>query len=304
MFFSKTVCCQDVCFDCLLKHKADSLFLKQKYYEAIRIYKQRQSQLYNNYYMIAVNFCQLDLKDSAEYYLQKAIENNFYYNDSFKYNKIENLNSDKNLPCLHNNSKLDSLLQKNYNKMNENIDENLRKEFLFREKLDQNVRHNVNIDTLSKFYNIAEYHIPEFIDSINMLFLDSVIQVIKKWPGIDIIGRDGDKSAWLFAQHADNFVEFQGKCYKYIEAASEYNNTALTNVAYLYDRIMINKGLKQRFATQIRIIDNKVVFIDLENDNEIYLDILRNCYRLSPLKDYKNGLENKFIEKNQQIRPE
>ncbi|MDR2836071.1 MAG: hypothetical protein LBV69_07765 [Bacteroidales bacterium] len=125
MLFSKKLCCQD---DCSLRYKADSLYLKQNYYEAIKIYKQRQEKLYYNYYMLAVCFCKLELKDSAEYYLQKAVENNFYYNETFYYNNIKNLDSDKRLSCLYNNSKLDSLLQRNYNKMNENIDENLRKE--------------------------------------------------------------------------------------------------------------------------------------------------------------------------------
>ena len=283
--------CQD---DCLLKYQAGLLFSEQNYTEAIKTYKKMQSQQYNKYYYIAVCFCNLDLKDSAEYYLQKAIDHNFYYDEYFSYHNIENLDSDKNLSCLHSNSKLDSSLNKNNRRMYSNMNEKLKTEFLHRKEIDQNILNDFYKDSI---YVSGLYKVKTAIEAflrvreLNVIFLDSVLNVYGKWVGRDIVGKDGDNAAWLIAQHADEFVDFQEKCYKFLLEAYENNTTDYNNIPYLYDRIMINKDLKQRYGTQIRIIDDKVVFINLENDDENYIDILRSCYRLSSLKNYKKSFE-------------
>ena len=286
--------CQD---DCLLKYQAGLLFSERNYTEAIETYKQMQSQQYNKYYNISVCFCILELRDSAEYYLQKAIDHNFYYPEHFRYNNITNLASDKNLSCLSNNRKLDSLLNENYEKMNANINKELQEKFVQRLVIDQKVRHQEDYDSLCNVYNVKKDYLCKFIDSINMEFLDSVINVYGKWTGINFIGQKGDHAAWIIAQHADYFIDFQEKCYTLILEAYEKNNTDYTNIPYLYDRIMINKNLKQRYGTQMRFIDDKVVFINIENEDENYVNMLRTCYRLGSLKDYKEILEKKYVNK-------
>jgi pentatricopeptide repeat protein len=280
--------------DCLLKYKADSLFQKQEYSEAINTYKQRQSRLCINYYMIAACFCKLEMTDSAEYYLQKAMENKFYYDARSRYWNITNLNSDTSLPCLNNNSRLDSLIENNYLKMFANINEELKNKFLWRMDIDQKVRRHEATDSLCKVYGVSKERIWSFVDSINMVFLDSVMQAIGRWPGMDFIGYGGDHAAWLIAQHADNFVEFQEKCYSLLLEAYENNNTDHTNIPYLYDRIMINKGLKQRYGTQQGLVDGKYKFINLENEDEEYINKLRRCYRLGTLQEYRKQLDEKF----------
>lgn len=285
---SMSLFCQD---DCMQKFKADSLLKYSNYENAINIYKERNTRLCDNYYMIAISYCKLNMSDSAEFYFNKAIEHNFYYNMG------TSLDSDKYLSCLHNNNKLDSLVQNNYQKMFANINEELRKEFLHRQVIDQKVRHNEDLDSLSKVYNVDISKNLSFIDSINMVFLDSVLKVYGQWVGINILGYAGDRAAWLIAQHADNFVNFQEKCYNLLLEAYEKNNTISTNLPYLYDRIMINKGLKQRYATQIRIIDNQVIFINLENEDEYYIAKLRHCYGLISSNDYKKELERRFLSK-------
>jgi hypothetical protein len=287
IFLSENTFCQD---ECLLKHKADSLYLAQDYYGAINGYKQKQSRLYDNYYMIAVCFCALNMPDSTEFYFDRAIKHNFYYK------KGSSLNSDTYLSCIQGNKMLDTLVKSNYENRYKNIDEDLKNEFLHRKIIDQKVRHHEDLDSLCGVYRITNEKLFFFIDSLNMVFLDSVIKKIERWPGIDFIGNEGDDAAWVIAQHADNFIDFQEKCYRLLEDAYDNNNTASTNIPYLYDRIMINKGLKQRYATQMRVIDNKVIFINLEDNDEHYIDHLRHCYNLQPLKLYKQDLEKRFLQ--------
>lgn len=106
-------------------------------------------------------------------------------------------------------------------------------------------------------------------DSLQVIFLDSIINRYGFWPGLDMVGWEGDEAAWLIAQHADDFVEFQEKCFALLLKSDQLENTNPHNVAYLYDRIQINKGGKQRYGTQMRVVDNKVIFINLEDERNV-----------------------------------
>ena len=132
-------------------------------------------------------------------------------------------------------------------------------------------------------------------DSLLQVFLDSVITRYGCWPGYHLVGEEGDRAAWFIVQHADRNIAFQEKCLPLLAEAFKQENTNPHNVAYLYDRIMINKGLKQRYATQMRIMEGKVVFINLEDESRV--DYYRKCFDLPPLTFYKKELEERYTKK-------
>ena len=70
------------------------------------------------------------------------------------------------------------------------------------------------------------------------------------WPDDDVVGKDGCDAAWILVQHADHDVEFQEQCYGLLEQAVERDRARRTHLAYLYDRIAVNRGQLQRFGTQ------------------------------------------------------
>jgi hypothetical protein len=72
------------------------------------------------------------------------------------------------------------------------------------------------------------------------------------WPTIDMVGRDGATAAWLIAQHADFDVDFQAAALGLMRAALEAEQADPTEVAYLEDRVAVNRGQPQRYGTQVR----------------------------------------------------
>jgi pentatricopeptide repeat protein len=257
-----------------VKWEADSLLRSKNYKEAIEKYKQHNSikENRNDLYLIAVCYCNLNETDSAAYYFNELLKNGFCYR------RDHTLSNDENLPCLNEHSdyeKFNYLDSLNYEEFTKEFNAEVSEEFLKRREIDQAVT-VVSIDSVRE---------------LNMFYLDSILKVYKKWPGYSIIGKEGDNAAWLIAQHADRFIDFQEKCYQYLLEAMEESNTNPNNIAYLYDRIQINKGLQQKYGTQIRIIEGEIIFINLESEENI--DKYRAYFNLSPLSFYKriNGKE-------------
>jgi len=92
--------------------------------------------------------------------------------------------------------------------------------------------------------------------SLNQSVLSEHLETLKKvvermgWPTISKVGQEASRSAWLLAQHADFDVEFQEKCLQLMLDA-EPNNVNLENIAFLTDRIAVNKREKQTYGTQL-----------------------------------------------------
>ncbi|MEO0573046.1 MAG: DUF6624 domain-containing protein [Bacteroidota bacterium] len=70
------------------------------------------------------------------------------------------------------------------------------------------------------------------------------------WPTYEKVGEAASNAAWLLVQHADRNPFFQEKCLPLLREALDENQINPSNYAYLYDRVQIAKGEKQRYATQ------------------------------------------------------
>jgi hypothetical protein len=105
------------------------------------------------------------------------------------------------------------------------------------------------------------------------------------WPTFELVGREGATAAWLIAQHADFDVEFQAEALGLMRGVLEAGQADPTEVAYLEDRVAVNRGHAQRYGTQVRCRDGRpepaTPLVDAAG-----VDGLRAEVGLQPLAEY------------------
>src|SRR3989338_7353596 len=69
--------------------------------------------------------------------------------------------------------------------------------------------------------------------------LKQIIDQIHAWPTISMVGEEASYAAWLIVQHADHDSTFQERCLKLMFQAED--DVLLSNIAYLADRVAVNK---------------------------------------------------------------
>jgi len=70
------------------------------------------------------------------------------------------------------------------------------------------------------------------------------------WIDIKRVRKKVSDHAWLLVQHADDHVEFQAKALARMEPYLKTGGVKAKNYAYLWDRVAVNTGRKQRYGTQ------------------------------------------------------
>lgn len=109
------------------------------------------------------------------------------------------------------------------------------------------------------------------------------------WPTPEMVGKDGATAAWLIAQHSDLDVAFQERALALMKDAATRGDADPTEVAYLVDRVAINKGQRQTYGTQAGCADGGAApkpLVDPEN-----VDVRRAAVGLEPLDDYLAEME-------------
>lgn len=87
------------------------------------------------------------------------------------------------------------------------------------------------------------------IDKSNLIKMKGIVKKFN-WPGVDLVGKKASHLAWLLVQHADSDVDFQEYCLKLMINAAKKNDVPKPNIAFLTDRILVNKGKSQLYGTQ------------------------------------------------------
>ncbi|MDL2315343.1 hypothetical protein LJC16_03685 [Bacteroidales bacterium OttesenSCG-928-C19] len=252
---------------------ADSLFNLQEYKQSLVFYE--KSEKYNpfpeTYFYMSYAYYRENDEETACKYMRKAIDKGFYqyWNDYVKFLVEKD-------GCI--SKDYQELLYKNYaRKESKGENEELRDEFIRRKNLDQQYR-----NTRKK--TDEEWAEQKRLDSLNMVYLDSVLTILQCWPGTSELGEDCESIPFLIATHSDNFISFQEKCMEHAYQALLKNNIPRSSFAMLYDRVRVNKGEKQLFGTQLKYIEGKYIPHDLENEELV--DIYRVYFELPLLKQY------------------
>lgn len=141
-------------------------------------------------------------------------------------------------------------------------------------------------------------------------FKDSVFTQNKKqaeemfrrfgFPGYQQIGEQGSRNFWLIVQHCDKYPEFQKKVLLSMDKEVKRNNADPNNFAYLFDRVQVNGGQKQKFGTQVDYDVEKTgrAFPKIGLIDSAQVDIFRTRYKLGHLKEYLNNMSSMHFEMN------
>jgi hypothetical protein len=127
-------------------------------------------------------------------------------------------------------------------------------------------------------------------DLRNRLWLKEIVEK-HGWPGQSLVGKVGAQTAWLLAQHADSDREFQKKCLAKMEAMPK-GEVEPKHIAYLTDRILVGEGKKQKYGTQAKFQDGKVLPAPIEDEAKV--DQRRKSLGLEPLADYLKLMEKMY----------
>jgi len=235
---------------------------------------------YEKYYFLSGLYARINDIDSASYYLLQALHNDlnfaFFYNPVFKL-LIPEINSDS--------------LKKDYLKKlkeKDNIQEPNFEYCAFFDYMmerDQFYRYYAFYYRKNKLSDDAIMVLQDKYDSLN---ISDINRLIEKYgnPNVANIGKKRLGNFITILMHTE--TESQLRYYPYIKQLFVQNLIDNERYAYLTDRILVKKGKKQMYGTQLRF-DNK-----------------QNKYIVFPIKDIKNidkrrkkmGMEplNKYIE--------
>lgn len=142
------------------------------------------------------------------------------------------------------------------------------------------------------------------VDKENLSNLKLIVEQIG-WPSKDKVGEVASHAAWLVIQHADLDVEFQEKCLHLMEAANG-GTVELTQVAYLTDRVAVNREEKQLYGTQFyRNKRGEIVPRPIRDISG--LNKRRKSMGLEPFAKYRDKMQGIYVYpenyKNEMVGP-
>src|SRR6266481_3961143 len=127
------------------------------------------------------------------------------------------------------------------------------------------------------------------LDKKNTTRLKEIVEEIG-WPGISKVGPTSSNNAWLLAQHSDHDIAFQIECLTLMKAEQK-NEVAQKNIAFLEDRILVNKGLPQIYGTQFKKDSfGKWLPKPIENRND--LNVRRLGMGLESFEEYETKINS------------
>jgi hypothetical protein len=118
------------------------------------------------------------------------------------------------------------------------------------------------------------------------------VEIIYKkygWTPISVFGRKAASAYWILVQHQDGHLDLQQGVLKAMQAAVDAGEASKADYAYLYDRVMMNKGKLQHWGTQTTCKDGKAVMNPV--DDAAGLEQRRNELAFIPLDQYLESLK-------------
>lgn len=122
------------------------------------------------------------------------------------------------------------------------------------------------------------------IDRRNMARLEEIIEQ-HGWPGKSLVGAEAGKAAFLILQHSD--LRRQEKYLSLLKEAAKKGDTPPADVAMLEDRVLVRRGKKQLYGTQVHSgpeTGGKLVLSPIEDEERV--DKRRASVGLMPLREY------------------
>lgn len=172
------------------------------------------------------------------------------------------------------------------------IDSALRRELVTRLAADQGIRDTVSqvLQAGGRFDTSLLRRMWE-VDTPNSNWLKGVIAE-RGWPGRSLVGDEGAQAAFLIVQHATHDTAFMAAALALMERAVPDSEAKGSDVAMLADRIAVQRGQKQRYGTQAKITDGKVILDPI--DDSAHVDQRRAALGMPTLARYVAVLESVY----------
>lgn len=152
---------------------------------------------------------------------------------------------------------------------------------------DQNVRKGIDVQTPSDSVRLARM---AAVDSVNTARL---VEIVREhgWPGKSRFGEEASHAAFLIVQHSPS-PDFQKSMLPLLSAAAEAGEAEKSHAAMLTDRVLADEGQPQRYGTQFRIVEGRLVAYPIEDPGG--LDARRDTMGLPPMTEYIRVLREAY----------
>lgn len=139
---------------------------------------------------------------------------------------------------------------------------------------DQNRRKDTSV-TLTELRKFEEYLTVE---------LKKIVKELGRWPGLSLVGKEGETAAWLLAQHTQD-KEFAKYCLKLME--DNLDDVTKSNYAFLVDKVLLGDGKPQRYGTMVtgKIVDGEFIVEPMPLEDPKIVEQLRAEMGMGSLKD-------------------
>ena len=129
------------------------------------------------------------------------------------------------------------------------------------------------------------------IDSANTTWLKGVV-ARQGWPGRSVVGPEASSAAFLIVQHAVQDSAFQAQALALMEKGVATGEVAGADVAMLADRVAVHRGRPQRYGTQAKLLDGRLVLDPIEDS--AHVDQRRAALGMPPLREYVRVLDSMY----------
>lgn len=163
---------------------------------------------------------------------------------------------------------------------------------------DQAARGNLMTDLIEKYgldsTEVTTARNGVFVDSQNRERLKEIIAEYG-FPNRKLVGKDAMAGVFFIIQHADGDKEWQKSQLPNVEIAVKNGDMDGRRYAYLFDRIQVHSGNKQRYGTQFENVDLAKGIAELaETEAPESLDTRRREIGLMPISMYKKYMLSPF----------
>lgn len=224
-------------------------------------------------------------KDSAFHHL-------FIIANDLKWDDYNHLINDSDLKNLHSDKRweqLKTLVLKNKQEIEAHFDKDL---VTVLDKIyfdDQSTRNQIR--SMEDKYGRKSKEMDDFWqtilkkDSINLIKVSKILDE-RGWPSKKLIGKRGTSTLFLVIQHANQ--DAQEKYLPLIEKAVADNNLPKRQYAMFYDRLLLRRGERQIYGTQLAINNESKTPYVLSLEDPIHVDIRRAEMGLNTMQENLN----------------
>lgn len=129
----------------------------------------------------------------------------------------------------------------------------------------------------------AYYDLMEMQDSFNLIYVASVLDA-HGWLAINKIGEPANRALWQVIQHSP--LEVQEKYLPLLRESAEKGESRMSSYAFLQDRVLMRRGQRQRYGTQITKHPDTGKSAVYPVEDPIHIDSIRASVGFEPIKEY------------------